>query len=176
MLKDIFNILMKTFYRNKIVYITNTPKDEILDLLDTLFTEKKGLFKSPNLTGEFINFPFGFWIKPKWSSMSIQGGGSPASIKASIIDWDKNKTKIEIIIKPHLGFGIMFILLFVLALYNLFQYLIIKKSQESLFLSLFLLLVFLPAFFLIIKSTTLNLKNNFQNYLGISENENKILQ
>jgi hypothetical protein len=175
-MKNIFRILLKTFYHNKIVYIANTPRDKILDLLDDLFTGTKGFFNSSRIKGDFINFPDGFWMN-YYSPFEYTTGynKSSASLTGGIIDLNKNKTKIEIIIKPNWIFGIFFIAFFIGGLYNMFLF-FSKEDRLFLYSGLFLLAFGLPLMFVLAKSSVFCLKKRFENYLGISENENEYLK
>ena len=87
--------LLSTFYYKNFIYTTYSTRDDILDKLGILFTEKKRIFTSPNLTGESVNFPYGFEIKPKWSIGVYKGfEQSPAYLKGTISETINNKTKI----------------------------------------------------------------------------------
>jgi hypothetical protein len=109
----LFNFLRNTLYGYSCSYTLDVAPDELLRKLNLLFTERAGLFKSPNLRGGFGKDPASFFLTRKWWPGYIRGFGSnpdPVTLSGRISGGGTGQARLEINVKPN------FIFLFFLAL------------------------------------------------------------
>ena len=164
-----FNYLKKTFYYEPSTYIVATPKEKIIKKLDILFVEKKGIFKSPNLRGSFIDYPNSFTMEPKWSIGNIQSfERSSAYLKGNISDAQGGKTMIEILVRPNSIMGILSLAFLIFGIYNITTFFILKGHPYKLYAGLSFIFIFIPIFIVMARVSAQALRKNFEKYLKIS--------
>jgi hypothetical protein len=165
-----FTYLKKTFYYEPSTYIVSNSKQEIIHRLDTLFVEKKGIFKSPNLRGHFSDYPNTFSMEPKWSIGSIQGfERRSAYLKGNILNTQDGKTKIEILVRPNSILGILSLAFLVLGLYKVFTFLTSQSHPFELYAGLSFIFIFVPIMIVMARISVKTLRQSFEKYLKISE-------
>ena len=162
------NFLIKTFYFDTTTYIVDVPKETIVQRLDTLFFERSGLFKSPNLSGQFVDYPDTFTMTPKWSPTYIRNFERRAAyLKGTITELNGGKTKIEIAVRPNSVFGMLFLPFAIFGIYNLIRAFTVEGNQSNLYGGLFILLIGLPIIIGIAKAMAGGLQSDFEKYLNI---------
>ena len=164
--QNMFKFLIKTFYYETTTYIVNTPKETVIQQLDTLFTERSGLFKSPNLRGHFVEFPHSFAMTPKWSPFTIKSFESRAAyLKGVVEDTANGKSVIEIAVRPNSVFGIIFIAFAMCGIYNLIVAFMSIGTKNNLYGGLLLLIAGLPIEVGMARVTAGGLRSEFEKYL-----------
>lgn len=160
--------LIKTFYYETVTYIVNAPKETVVQQLDTLFMERSSLFKSPNLSGQFVDYPDSFTMTPKWSPAFIRNFERRAAyLKGIIRETESGKTKIEIAVRPNSIFGILFLPFAIFGIYNLIKAFTVQGNQSNLYGGFFLLVIGLPLIIGIAKGMAGGLQEDFERYLNI---------
>ncbi|MBS1914925.1 MAG: hypothetical protein JST87_01540 [Bacteroidetes bacterium] len=162
--------LVNTFYNRNIVYEIPMAKDDVIEKLGELFSERCGLFSSPNLYGKFTDV-YSFVLKPKRSLISIRSfEQDPAYLNGTLSDTENGGTKIEVKLRPNSVFGILFITLALFAFYHLYQYFfMISGTTNNLFIFLFLVFIMVPILCAMAGTASHSLKENFEKYLGIGD-------
>ncbi|NNV55251.1 hypothetical protein [Limnovirga soli] len=167
-----FKLLLKTFYYQKINYEVNYPKEKLVERIDSLFSDKSGLFQSPNLIGEFINFPNSFSLVPKRSLAVIRNfERSAAYLKGTIVETVNGKTKIEILLRPNSIFGMFFLFFVPFSMYNVCIYFSTAGTPNNLYVGLFILIVALPLQFVLARVMANGLRKNFEKYFSAHRKE-----
>lgn len=139
-----------------------------------MFTEKKGLFKSPNLTGHFVEYPDSFFITPKWSFAHIRNYETdPAYLKGIIFDTVNNRTKIEITVRPNSVFLIVLVGFLIAAIGRLYKFLVDKELLVKLLPALFGGIFILGLLSVTAKYFTKSIRSSFERYLEIFPFEDK---
>lgn len=160
--------LRKTFYFDTTIYIVDMPKETIVQRLDTIFFERNGLFKSPNLSGQFDEYPDTFTLTPKWSPAIIRNFESRAAyLKGRISETACGKTKIEVSVKPNSVYGILFLPFAAFGIYSLVRAFTVQGNQSNLYGGLFILIIGLPLLIGFARAMAGGLLSDFEKYLDI---------
>ena len=139
----------------------------MVDKLDELFSFKKGLFKSPNLQGKFVDYPDTFFVTQKWWFAHIQNfEREPAILKGVITKKNENETIIEIAVRPNSVFLILFIFFLPFGIYGLYKAAVTNELNATL-VGLWTLIFALPVLFFFAKNSSNVLRKSFEQYLSI---------
>lgn len=159
--------LYKAFYYETFTYIVNAPKESVIQRLDLLFTEKSGLFKQPNLSGKFVDYPDTFFLTQKWWFGHIRNfEREPAILKGVISKISDTQTEIEISVRPNSIFLMFFIFLLPYGAFNLYRASSTKDLNSTL-VGLWSIVFCFPILYLIAKGLTKKLRTNFETYMGL---------
>ena len=173
-IKRLPDFLVSTFYSRSIAYDIQVQKEEIVEKLNTLFTQNSKVFSSPNLYGNFTEYPDSFLLKPKWSMIAIKNfEHDPAYLSGTLSVTENGGTKIEVELRPNSVFGILFIVFTLFALYHLYKYFLPSGTNNNLFICLFVIVIMVPILCAIAGTASHSLKKNFEKYLEIEQEENK---
>lgn len=162
--------LLKTFYNEPETYTTVLSKQDIIDMLDSLFAKQNEIFKGPNITGEFIDYPDSFSITRKWSFIAIKNlERKPAYLKAVVREAGNDNIEIDIWTRPNSVFGIFFLTLALFGIYNLYISSTSRGTQNDLYGGLFVIFIALPILYFIARTISNSLKEDFKKYLQLSK-------
>ena len=166
-MKKLYSFLYKSFYYETFIYETGMSKERVLERLRYLFEQEKGLFQPPNLRGHFAGEQ-SFYITPKWSFMSIRGFESdPAVLKGVVSETSPKRSRIEIAVRPNSVFLILFVIFFMVAVFQLVMAFSGEDSNNHFFKLIIIVVAAFP--FLVWQATSVSVKirKNFEDYLGI---------
>jgi hypothetical protein len=161
--------VIKPFLPFTVSYKFNCPPETVRQQINTLFTERSSIFKSPNLRGKFLDASQ-FFIAPKYGFMVNGVGGAidGVSLKGTVYPTKEGNTNLEVTLKPNYGLGIFFLLMGCVGFYLLFASLTAEKDNLSLFYTgLCILLIGLPFMRGIISLSTYSLHSDFEEYMKI---------
>jgi hypothetical protein len=154
---------MDIFLNRRHTYIVNLPFEDVRENIQSITTRKWSDF-SENITGR-LTHNANYVFTHKWSVAYIRGiEGMPAYLKVKLIK-ENESTKIETLLRPNSTFVIFFYLIAILFLLELIG---INSFIEG---SRFAMLLFLPAFDLILLGLmqlfTNGLRNRFEKIMHL---------
>ncbi|MGG9963526.1 hypothetical protein [Ferruginibacter sp. SUN106] len=163
------NFFYKTLYFESFTYVTDTTPQLLTGKLEVLFNEKQGWFKSPNLKGEFLEYPAIFSITPKRWLVQIRGGEErePAKLSGIISSLNTTQTKIDIVVKPNAVYRLLFFVCLPFAVFIIIKSLLTMEFHFSL-LGPWPFVFGLFFLFISAKNAATKLRNNFEKYLNIT--------
>lgn len=170
-----FRRVYKIFYFQVFYYIIDAPKEVVIESINHLFMERSHLFKSPNLSGKFVDFPETFYMTQKWWFANIRNFESePAILKGVITEVNSIQTKIEIAVRPNSIFLILFLFFLPYGGYFLYNALITKEFNP-LYVGLWTLLFVLPLLCIVAKFCSKRLRKTFEKYMNLSPADEVVL-
>ncbi|MBA4197332.1 MAG: hypothetical protein C0459_07230 [Chitinophaga sp.] len=159
MFQRIKNILLGETFS----YDINLSLNKVLDKFDDLFINKSGLSQRPNLTGDFVDYPNGFYLTNKYSDSPIRGNRRIINLYGKIESISNDKTKIIVTIQPNTGalliLAFSILLSIILIIIRLFQSNKIMYSQLIGFPIISVVLI------VAIISSFNKLKNSFEEFI-----------
>jgi hypothetical protein len=173
-MKKIFNYIYTSLSSQTFYYDVKEEKNKIIDQLNYLFNERKGLFKSPNLTGSFVD-DNSFTMVPKWTLGYVKGfGNNSVRLKGILTESAISETRIEISVRPNFVFAFFAILMGiagVLALFNAIR--VGDYAPKTLAGGVLGFLLFEAVFISQARMLTYNLRRSFEKYMQISPNNSE---
>ena len=163
--------LYTTFYYTTYSYHLFSPRQAVVDKLDELFSLKKGLFKSPNLQGKFVDYPDTFFVTQKWWFAHINNfEREPAILKGVITKTNENETIIEIAVRPNSIFLILFIFFLPFGIYGLYKAAVTNELSATL-VGLWTFIFALPVLYFFAKNYSNKLRRSFERYMSINPDQ-----
>lgn len=153
----------QSFFGQTFSYDIDSSLNNVLDKFDNLFNNQNRLFDSPNLAGDFVDYPNGFYLYKKHSAMVIRGGGKSVALDGKFESTPNNATKITITIRPNLVFFVLFIGIIIISSLQIANAIIKSNSKNILpfILMLFssLIIIYIP------RLVTRDIKESFEDFI-----------
>ena len=161
--------IIKPFRPLTVTYDFNCPPETVLQQINTLFTERSSIFKSPNLRGKFLDASR-FFIAPKYGFIVNGAGGAVngATLTGTVYPTEKGDTNLVVTLTPNFSHGLSFLLIGCMGFGLLYASLAAEKDNlPYLCVGLGTLLIGLPVMRGIASLSTYWLHSDFEEYMEI---------